>query len=288
MHKNAKTLITIAGPTAVGKTGFAIALAKRLGAEIFSADSRQVYQELNIGVAKPTLTQLEEVKHHFIGNISIHEPYDVASYVDEMNEALKAYFEHHDVAILCGGTGLYIDALHNGIDTMPDIPTHIREHYQQLLTSEGLEPLQDELRNKDIEYYNVVDKQNPRRVLRALEVIAVSGEPFSNFRKKNGKGQGYRKLNYLLEMDREQLYHRINYRVDNMINQGLLEEVKNLMPYQNLKALQTVGYTELFDYLEGKHNLETAVELIKRNSRRYAKRQMTWFRKYGNWKVFRL
>nr|HPQ21349.1 tRNA dimethylallyltransferase [Saprospiraceae bacterium] len=141
---------------------------------------------------------------------------------------------------------------------------------------------------KDIEYYNVVDKQNPRRVLRALEVIAVSGEPFSNFRKKNGKGHDYRKLNYLLEMDREQLYHRINYRVETMINQGLLEEVKNLMPYQNLKALQTVGYTELFDYLEGKHNLETAVELIKRNSRRYAKRQMTWFRKYGNWKVFRL
>ncbi len=263
-------------------------MAKKFQCEIFSADSRQVYKELNIGVAKPTHYELSQANHHFINHISIHQEYNVGTYESQMMASLNQYFQTHNIAILTGGTGLYIQAVINGIDRFPDIPLEIRENISKQLISNGLKYLQNLLQDKDPIYYNSIDINNPRRVTRALEVIDATGKPFSSFLINKRKKRNFDVLGYLLVRDRKNLYHRVNLRVDNMMKQGLLEEVEALYPLRHLKALQTVGYSELFSYFDGNIDLYEAIELIKRNTRRYAKRQMTWFRKYGQWKKFQL
>lgn len=281
-----KFVVIIAGPTAIGKTRLSIEVAKRLDAEIFSADSRQIYHEMTIGTAKPTPEEMAEVKHHFIGHRSIHQGYSVGDYQREMMEVLPTYFENHNVAILTGGSGMYIHALTDGLNTYPDVSPEVIESLEMTLKVGGLEMLQRELQESDPEYYDKVDINNPMRVIRALSVIHESGETFSSFQQAEKETLPYTFVPILLERDREELYDRINDRVDIMMKSGLLKEAKSLHQYQDLKSLNTVGYQELFRYIDGEIDIVTAVELIQRNSRRYAKRQLTWFRKHANWNTF--
>lgn len=285
-YKN-KFLIIIAGPTAVGKTSLSIQLAKAYNAEIFSADSRQLYLEMNIGTAKPSKEELAEVKHHFINHIPINQSYSVGQYEIELKAKLIDYFQIRDVAIICGGTGLYIRALMDGLDEFPEIPEEISDYYEDAYNKNGISWLQKELETKDATYYNKVDHHNHRRLMRALCVIDVSGVTYSSLllKKENNK-LPYETIPILLEAPRPLLYERINDRVDEMMQLGLQEEAFGLHPYRGLRSLETVGYQELFDFFENKTDLKSAVELIKQNSRRYAKRQMTWFRKYGEWTNF--
>ncbi|MBK9734197.1 MAG: tRNA (adenosine(37)-N6)-dimethylallyltransferase MiaA [Saprospiraceae bacterium] len=286
MEKN-KFIVVIAGPTAVGKTAVAIRLAERFGAEIFSADSRQVYKEMSIGTAKPKKQELEKIKHHFIDQISIIEKYSVGKFEMEIRDELKSYFKHHDVAIVTGGTGLYIRALVEGLDDFPDIPDYVQTKYNNILISDGLEGLQSLLLERDPEYYNIVDLGNARRLSRALCVIEVSGKKFSSFHKMERKKLiPYHIIEILLELPKDVLYERINTRVDEMMQLGLVEEAHKLISFKGTQALETVGYQELFQYFDNKITLENAVDLIKQNSRRYAKRQITWFRKFGLWTSF--
>ncbi|MCO6462829.1 MAG: tRNA (adenosine(37)-N6)-dimethylallyltransferase MiaA [Saprospiraceae bacterium] len=282
-----KFLIVLAGPTAVGKTAVAIQLAQDLQCEIFSADSRQIYREMSIGTAKPNDDELMKVKHHFINHISIHQAYTVGHYVKEVNEKLEAYFEDQDIAILTGGTGMYINALLHGIDDFPDVDSATHKLIVGEYEEKGIEWLQQQVASVDPIYYNEVDVQNPRRLLRALEIYRMSGKPYSTFLKtKNTERYHYHVVEILLEMPREELYHRINTRVENMMVNGLESEARALYQFRGIKALDTVGYRELFSYFDGTIDINRAVELIKQNSRRYAKRQMTWFKKYGNWSIF--
>ncbi len=277
-----KYLLVIAGPTAVGKTSFAIQVAKSHQAEIFSADSRQFYREMSIGTAKPNKLELAAAKHHFIDNLSISSQYSVGDYEKECLVALESYFKEKDLAILCGGTGLFIKAVCEGLDKFPIVPPSFRENLTLEFQQNGIEKLQEELKESDPAYYAQTDLQNPHRIIRALEVIRFSKKPFMSFWNKNKVDRPFKVLKIALEMEREELYNRINERVELMFSAGLLEEAKSLLPYRNQNALNTVGYKELFDYFEGKTGLEEAKELIKRNSRRYAKRQMTWFRNQGD------
>ena len=281
-----KHLIVIGGPTAVGKTGLAIRLANYFGVEIISADSRQFYREMNIGTAKPSSTELAQAPHHFINNLSIEETYSVGDYEREVLARLEQLMEAYDVAILVGGSGLFIRAVCEGLDEFPDVPKKIRNKISREYEEKGLEFLQKKLLNLDKSYYPKVDLNNPHRLIRALSVIEASGQPFSNFLNQSPQQRPFKPIYLALEIKREKLYQRINQRVDQMMKKGLLEEAKSLYPQQQLNALQTVGYEELFAYLEGKTTLKEAVELIKRNSRRYAKRQMTWFRKRTHWARF--
>lgn len=282
-----KFIIIIAGPTAVGKTAISIKLALDFGAEIFSADSRQIYREMNIGTAKPNDNELNVVRHHFINHVSIEQQYSVGQYEKEIKSKLNQYFENHDVAIVCGGTGLYIKALTEGLDDFPDITDDITNFYQDQYNLHGLDWLQNELLVKDPIYYNVVDKANHRRLMRALCVIMASGLPYSTMLSNSLKNKvPYNFISIMLDIPRDELYQRINNRVDNMINAGLEDEARQLFKSRGLRSLETVGYQELFDYFEGATDLNTAIDLIKQNSRRYAKRQMTWFRKYGKWQIF--
>ncbi len=278
------SLIIIAGPTGIGKSAIAHALAKHLQCDIFSADSRQVYKEMRIGTAVPPIEYLHEVHYHFIQNVSIHQQYDVGTYVEECREALQLYFQSHQHAILVGGTGLYIQALTQGIDTFPEVEEEIKLKINALYQKDGLAFLQEFVQTHDEEYYSLVDKNNPRRLMRAAEVILSSGKPYSSFRLQNNQPLPYNVLNILLEMDRSELYHRINHRVDDMLENGLVGEAKSLYQWRQLKALDTVGYKELFDHFDGLLTLQEAVDLIKQNTRRYAKRQLTWFNKFGDWK----
>lgn len=281
-----KYLITIAGPTAVGKTSTTIALSKHFGADIFSADSRQLYREMNIGTAKPTKVELLQAKHYFIDCVSVTEHYNAGRYEREFDKLIASYFQEKDIAILTGGTGMYIRAAIEGLDDFPDIPSHIKEKYSAILENEGLEKLQDLIKLKDPKYAAQVDMYNARRLTRALEVIETSGRTFTSYLQQKAKNKsGFIPIKICLTRDREQLYNRINQRVDLMMSAGQLDEVQSLMKYKNLKALQTVGYSELIRHLDREISLEEAVELIKRNSRRYAKRQMTWFRNQGEWKM---
>jgi len=274
-----KHLIVIAGPTGIGKTDLSIRLAKQYQAEIISCDSRQFYREMNIGTAVPNKTDLAEVKHHFIQNLSIENPYTVGDFEKDALTKIDELHQKNDVVIMVGGSGLYIDAVCKGLDDFPKIPTDIRARLNQRLVHEGIESLEQELNKLDPDYHKIVDKSNPHRIIRALEVCLVSGKAFSSFRKKQEKTRAFNTIKIILNRDRETLYERINLRVNQMMKEGLLEEVKNLLPYREFNALQTVGYKELFAYFDGECNLETAIEEIKKNTRRYAKRQMTWFRR---------
>ena len=281
-----KHLIVLAGPTASGKTATAIKLAKAFDAEIISADSRQFYKELSIGTAAPTPEELAQVKHHFVHNLSIDDKYDVADYERDVLNYLKKYFKTKDVAVMTGGSGLFIDAVCNGLDSIPDISEEIRNKVTRMLEEGGLEALQKEVEKVDNDYFQVVDKQNPRRLQRALEVFYQTGKPYSTFRQKNAAERDFDIIKVALLWDRTALINRINARVEAMMAQGLLDEVKSVYPKRHLNSLNTVGYKELFGYLDGKCTLEQAVEQIKINTRQYAKRQMTWLRKNNDYQWF--
>ena len=274
-----KKLIVITGPTASGKTGLAVELAKRLSADVLSADSRQFFKEMSIGTAKPTVQEMDDVAHHFVGHISIHESYTVGQYERDVMNLLNRYFKENDHAILVGGSGLYIKAICEGLDDFPEIEeekrTFVRESYETM----GLNWLQDQIKEKDPVYYRQVDIQNPQRLMRALEVIESSGKPFSSFLHIDKTPREFEILKFAIQWDRATLYNRINLRVDQMLEAGLLNEVQSLVSFKHLNALQTVGYTELFDYFDDRYDIAEAVRLIKRNTRRYAKRQLTWFRR---------
>jgi len=274
-HK--KTLIVIVGPTASGKTALAVKVAKQFKTEIISADSRQIYKELNIGTAKPTVEEMEGVVHHFIDSHSIHEEYSIGKYEKEALEVLGDIFQTHDVAVMVGGSGLYVKVICEGMDEIPDTEPEIRTLLIDKLNKEGLWVLLEELKKLDPIYYNQVDRSNTQRVLRALEVFQSTGVPFSDFRKGEKKKRSFDIIKIGLRWDRAELYKRIDQRMDSMIEAGLFEEAEGLYPYKNINALQTVGYKEIFDYMDGQYDKEEAIRLLKRNSRRYAKRQMTWF-----------
>lgn len=274
-----KTLIVIAGPTASGKTAFAIEMAKALDTVILSADSRQFYKEMSIGTAAPTEEELGQVKHYFVHHISIEDKYDVADYEQDVMQLLNGLFKTHDTVIITGGSGLFIDAVCHGIDTMPDVWPEIRKKVQKLFDEGGLKALQNEVQHLDPKYFDIVDQQNPRRLQRTLEVCYQTGQPFSAFRKGNAVERDFHIKKYALLWDRQQLIERIDKRVDLMMEQGLLEEAKALYPKRHLNALNTVGYKELFAYFDGQCTLKEAIGQIKTHTRQYAKRQMTWLRK---------
>ena len=273
------TLIVIAGPTASGKTAFSIEIAKALNTVILSADSRQFYKEMSIGTAAPTEEELSQVKHYFVHHISIEDKYDVADYERDALQLLDELFKTHDVVIMTGGSGLFIDAVCNGIDAMPDIQPEIREKVEKLYKDEHLHGMQEVLKRLDPEYFAIVDQQNPRRLQRALEVCYQTGKTFTSFRKGNIVQRDFEIKKYALLWDRQALIERIDKRVDLMMKQGLLEEARSLYPQRHLNALNTVGYKELFAYFDGQCTLAEAVEQIKIHTRQYAKRQMTWLRK---------
>jgi len=273
------TLLVILGPTASGKTELAIKAAKLLGTEIISADSRQFYRELTIGTAKPSPEQLAEVKHHFVGHISITEKYNISLFEQDTIRLLDELFLSHDTVVMTGGSGLYIDAVCHGIDEQPEHDPAIRLHLQSGYKAGGIEHLQAELLRLDPAYYRDVDLSNPHRLMRALEVCIMTGKPFSSFRKGKQKERDFKIVKLGIDIPRAELVERINRRIDEMMAKGLLEEAGICLPFRHNNALNTVGYKEMFEYLDGHCSLEEAVEKMKINTRRYAKRQMTWFRK---------
>lgn len=274
-----KTLVVIAGPTASGKTAFSIALAKALDTVIISADSRQFYKEMSIGTAAPTPDELSQVKHYNVHNISIEDKYDVAEYEKDVLNLLNTLFKEHDFVILTGGSGLFIDAVCNGIDEMPDITAETRGKVDNLYREGGLRALQDAVQQLDPEYFSIVDQQNPRRLQRALEVCMQTGKTFTSYRQRQAAPREFNIIKFALLWDRETLNQRIDMRVDLMMEQGLMAEAQNLYPMRHLNALNTVGYKELFAYFDGDCTLKEAVEQIKIHTHQYAKRQMTWLHK---------
>lgn len=285
-HKPLKQLIVICGPTAVGKTALSIAVAKQFSAEIISADSRQFYREMNIGTAKPTEAELNAVHHHFINNISIHtKNYSAGKYEAEVLDFLDEYYKKNEVAVLVGGSGLFINAVCSGFDKYEgDKQNEAQDLWvtRRFLNEKNLEWLQEEVARLDPEYYTIVDKKNPVRLKRALEVIYTTGKKYSQQRIGKKTERPFQIIKMGLSLPRETLYERINQRVDKMITQGLLEEAQDLYLHKKLHTLNTVGYPELFDFIEDKTTLEQAIALIKQNTRHYAKRQMTWFKKDEN------
>lgn len=274
-----KTLVVIAGPTASGKTAFSIALAKALDTVIISADSRQFYKEMSIGTAAPTPDELSQVKHYNVHNISIEDKYDVAEYEKDVLNLLNTLFKEHDFVILTGGSGLFIDAVCNGIDEMPDITAETRGKVENLYCEGGLRALQNAVQQLDPEYFSIVDQQNPRRLQRALEVCLQTGKTFTSYRQRQAAPREFNIIKFALLWDRETLNQRIDMRVDLMMEQGLMAEAQNLYPMRHLNALNTVGYKELFAYFDGDCTLKEAVEQIKIHTHQYAKRQMTWLHK---------
>ena len=279
-------LIVIGGPTASGKTKVAIEIANHFGTSIISADSRQFYREMNIGTAKPDKKELAAAPHHFINSLSIFDDYNVGEFEKDTIHLLSKLFSQKNKIVMAGGSGLFIKAVCEGLDEFPNVPVTVKQKLAEEFVKKGLTFLQEELREKDPVYYEEVDLNNHHRLLRALSVCRVSGQPFSSFRTKNKFIRSFTPIYILLNWEREQLYDRINRRVDEMMKMGQLEEAKKLFPHKHLTALQTVGYQELFDYIAGKQSIEEAVRLIKQNTRRYAKRQLTWFRRDDHWKKF--
>jgi len=278
-NSNKKNLIVIAGPTAIGKTSLSIKLAKKLKTEIISCDSRQFYKELSIGTAVPSEDELKKIQHHFIQNLSIKEGYNIGEFEKDAILKIESLFKKYNNVILVGGSGLYIDAVCKGIDILPDISKKIRENLNIQYKKNGLAWLQNEVKELDPEYFEYVDTKNPQRLMRSLETYTASGKKISSLHKKKDKKRDFNIIKIGLKIDRESLYRKINSRVDKMISDGLIEEAKSLIKYRHYNALNTVGYKELFDFLDGNSNLETAVEKIKQNTRRLAKRQITWFKR---------
>lgn len=280
MSGRKKLLVSIVGPTAAGKTRLAIELAIHFGTEILSADSRQFYREMSVGTAKPNLYELAAARHHFIDSHSIRDYYNVGMYETEALALLEQLFGQHEVVIAVGGSGLFLKALWQGFDEMPEADLACRAQLNAEFEAGGLDPLLQELLAQDPQYYQEVDRHNHQRVIRALEVLRTTGKPFSSFRKgQSGRQRFFENLKIGLDMPRPLLFERIDRRMDGMIADGLFEEAESLVAFKTHNALQTVGYSEIFDFLEGKYDREEAVRLLKRNSRRYAKRQLTWFRK---------
>ena len=281
-----KTLIVITGPTAVGKTALCLEIAKHFDIPIINADSRQIYRELRIGTAQPTKEQMQEVKHYFVGTLGLDDYYSASLFEQQVLECLEQQFLTNDYALLSGGSMMYIDAVCDGIDDIPTIDDETRTLMKQRLADEGLEALVEELKRLDPEYYEIVDRQNPRRVVHALEICTMTGKTYTSFRKREKRQRPFQIIKIGLNRPREELYDRINQRVDQMMADGLLEEARSLYPLRHLNALNTVGYKELFDYLEGRWPLEEAVERIKGNTRRYARKQLTWYKKDERMKWF--
>lgn len=272
-----RTLVVITGPTAVGKTALTIGLARRYGIPILNADSRQIYRELKIGTAAPTAEQLAQAHHYFVGTKSIHDYYNASMYEQDVLECLEV--QPSEINILSGGSMMYIDAVCNGIDDIPTVRDDIREEMKRRYQEEGLEALCEDLKRLDPEHYAIVDRQNHRRVIHALEICYQTGKTYTSFRTQTRKERPFRIVKIGVNRDRDELYNRINQRVDDMMSAGLLDEVEGLKAWRNNNALNTVGYKELFDYLDGRWPLNEAVERIKGNTRRYARKQLTWFKR---------
>jgi len=285
--KSMKKLIVIVGPTAVGKTALAIRLAKFLQTEIISADSRQIYRELEMGTAKPSPAEREQVKHHFINTHSITDDYDAGAYGRDALALIHSLFQHHSNLILCGGSGLYVKAVLEGFDEMPPVPEGMREAIIAEYKAHGLAWLQTRVKEVDPDYFDVVDSQNPHRLIRALELYRAWQKPMHELRKQKKLEHPFQVVKIGLEVEREELYNRIDTRMDAMIAQGLFEEAEKFYSFRHLNALQTVGYREIFGLMDGLYDKEEAIRLLKRNSRHYAKRQLTWFKKDMDTKWFR-
>ncbi len=279
MKPSQKTLITVLGPTAIGKTSLSIELAKHYNTEIISCDSRQFYKEMRIGTAVPEPHELEAIPHHFIQNRSIFEDYNVGDFEKDALLLLEDLFQKNDVVIMVGGSGLYVDAVLRGFDEFPKVDPEIRKNLQVQLEKEGIESLQQQLKTLDIDTYQSIALDNPQRLTRALEICIGSGQPYSSFKNKAKKRRNFQSIKVGLKGERQKIYDRINLRVDMMVKEGLIGEAKKLYPHKNLNALQTVGYRELFSFFNGDITEDFAIEEIKKNTRRFAKRQLTWFRK---------
>lgn len=277
-----KTLVVVVGPTAVGKTATAIFLARHFNTEVLSADSRQFYREMSIGTAKPDAYELKAAVHHFIDSHSILEEYSAGDYERDALQLLNKLFEERDVVVAVGGSGLFVRALTEGLDDLPKAPEGVRDRLNKQHEQEGLSVLKQRLLEVDPAYYAVADIDNPQRVIRALEVYEATGNPMSYYQKNEVSKRPFNVVTIGLNTERSELYTRINLRVDKMVEAGLLEEVRSLYPYRDKPALLTVGYAEIFDFFDGKVSFQEAIEKVKQNTRRYAKRQITWFKKYGN------
>ena len=280
------TLIVITGPTAVGKTQLTLELAQYYGIPVINADSRQIYKEMKIGTAAPTEEQMRQAHHYFVGSKSISDYYNASMYEQEVMKLLESLFANSPVQLLSGGSMMYIDAVCNGIDDIPTIREDIRTEMKRRYEEEGLEALCEDLKRLDPEHYESVDRQNYRRVIHALEICYQTGKTYTSFRKQTKKERPFRIIKIGLNRDRKELYNRINLRVDEMMAQGLLDEVRAMTPYREVNALNTVGYKELFDYMNGRWPLEEAVERIKGNTRRYARKQLTWYKRDENIRWF--
>jgi len=274
-----KTLIVLTGPTGVGKTELSLQLARELGSPIFSCDSRQMYREMRIGTAAPSDTQLATVTHYFVGQLSIHDYYSAARFEQDALFTFKHHFQNKDVLLMSGGSMLYIDAVCQGIDDMPDVDTELRQNLLERYKQKGLDDILAQLQLLDPKYYYSVDRKNPKRVLHGLEICLMTGKPYSSFRLSRPKERFFRIIKICLNREREELYKRIDKRVELMMEEGLESEARNLLPYRHLNALNTVGYQELFDYFDGKCSLKEAVKKIQFNTHKYARKQLSWFRR---------
>ena len=277
-----KTLVVVLGPTGVGKTELCLTIAEHLGIDIINADSRQIFAELPIGTAAPTQEQQQRVHHHFVGNHHLNDYYSASIYEEEVMALLRDKFERGDVAMLTGGSMMYIDAVCKGIDDIPTVRDDIRTLIKERLEKEGIEALCSQLQELDPAYYAIVDRKNTRRVVHGLEICLQTGKPYSSFRTNTSKPRPFKIVKIGLNRPREELYQRINQRVDEMVSMGLLEEMEQLLPYRHCNALNTVGYKELFEYYDGNYSLAEAIERIKGNTRRYARKQLTWLKRDEN------
>jgi len=286
LNEQQKYLVVIAGPTAVGKTALAIELARHFNSKIISADSRQFYKEMSIGTAKPSAEEMAMAEHFFINTKSIHDTYNIGEYEKEAVALLDELFREHRVLFLVGGSGLYINAVLYGMDEFEEVKPEVREEIVRNYKEKGIAWLQSELEEKDPDYFAEVDTNNPQRMMRGLEVCVQTGKPYSAFLSRSKKSRNFEPVKILINTERDVLYEKINRRVDKMMKDGLLEEAQKLYPYKDLNALNTVGYKEIFGYLDGKMGLEEAVNLIKQKTRNYAKRQLTWFNNQDNYETF--